>query len=117
MIAEFWPYLTPYLVVLLAGALPNESFRIAAVLLSRGVDETSEFFVWIRLTATTLLAAVVSRLLYAPAAQLEAVPLAIRVAGVAVGVAAFFTARRSLLAGIVAGEAFFVAAAWWFTRG
>lgn len=108
--------LWPYLVILLAGVLPNEVFRVAAVFVSRGIDENSELFRWIRIMATTLLAAVVCRLIYSPAAALEAVPLAIRAGAVAVGSGAFFAFRRSLLGGILAGEAFFVLAAWWWAR-
>lgn len=111
MSGELWPYL----IVLVAGFLPNEAFRLAGVLLSRGIDEKSELFAWVRAVATTLLAAVVSRLIYAPGAALETVPMAIRVASVAAGVASFVAFKRSLLAGVLAGEAFLVAAAWWFT--
>lgn len=109
MSAELWPYL----VVVAAGFLPNEVFRVAAVLLARGVDESSELFDWIRIVALALLAAVVSKLTYSPAAALAAVPMAVRVLSIAVGVAAFFVLRRALLLAILAGEAVFVAAAWW----
>lgn len=110
MSADLWPYL----VVVLAGFLPNEMFRMAAVLLSRGVDEQSELFGWIRVMATTLLAAVVSRLVYAPAAVLDPVPIAVRVGAIAVGVLSYFALRRSLLLGILAGEACLICASWWF---
>lgn len=109
--------LWPYFVVLIAGFLPNEVFRVAGVLLSRGVDETSEVFLWIRVTATTLLAGVVSRLLYSPGGSLDAVPVAFRFAAVAIGALAFFAFRRSLLLGVVIGELFLVGAAWWFGVG
>ena len=109
--------LGPYLVVLAAGFLPNEAFRVAAVFLARGVDERSELFTWIRIVALALLAAVVSKLTYSPAAALAAVPLSLRVVAIAVGVVAFFAGRRALLGGILAGEAAFVAAAWWWLRG
>jgi hypothetical protein len=107
--------LWPYLVVLLAGVLPNESFRVAAVFLSRGIDEKSELFRWIKVTATTLLAAVVARLIYSPAAALEHVPLAIRIGAVVAGVLGFLLLRRSLVLGMVVGEVAFVLAAWWLT--
>ena len=80
--------------------------------MSRGVDENSELFRWIRVMATTLLAAIVCRLIYSPAAALEQVPLAIRTGSIVTGVGAFFLLRRSLVLGILAGEAFFVLAAW-----
>lgn len=109
MSAELWPYL----VVVAAGFLPNEVFRVAAVFLGRGVDERSELFTWIRIVAIALLAAVVSKLTYSPAAALAAVPMWVRVLSIVVGVAAFFALRRALLLAILAGEAAFVAAAWW----
>ena len=99
---------TPYLLILLAGFVPNEAFRLAAVVLARGVDERSRLFVWIKIVATTLLAAVVSRLVYAPGPSLAAVPTPIRIAGIAVGVGAYFLCRRSLVLGILAGEAAFI---------
>jgi hypothetical protein len=105
--------LWPYLAVLLAGFLPNEVFRFAAVLLSRGVDERSELFVWIKVVATTLLAAVVSRLVYAPGAALEAVPLWVRIGAIAIGVLAYFGLGRALALGILFGEAAFIGTVWW----
>ena len=109
--------LSPFLVILLAGFLPNEAFRIAAVFLSRGIDENSELFRWIRVMATTLLAAVVARIVYSPPPALEQVPLLIRASAVLVGIAAFFVLRRSLVLGIIVGEVYFVLAAWSVTRG
>ncbi len=109
-------WLWPYAVVILAGFLPNEVFRLAAVFLARGVDETSELFTWIRIVAVALLAAVVSKLVYVPPVALATVPLWARVVAVALGVAVFFGARRALLAGILAGEGALVLAAWWFGR-
>ncbi len=105
--------LWPYLVILLAGVLPNEAFRIAGVFLSRGVSEDSELFRWIRIMATTLLAALVARLLFTPAAALAAYPLELRLGALAVGVAGFFVFRRSVIAGILVGEAVFVALSFW----
>ncbi|MBV9079410.1 MAG: AzlD domain-containing protein [Methylobacteriaceae bacterium] len=107
--------LGPYLIIVLAGVIPNEASRIAAVLLSHRVDERSEVFAWIRLTATTLLAAVVSRLVYAPAAALAVVPMPVRVGAIAIGVAAFYLARRRLLVAILVGEGAFVLGAWLFS--
>lgn len=109
--------LWPYLIVLLAGVLPNEAFRVAAVFLSRGVNENSELFRWIKVMATTLLAGVVARLIYSPAPVLEQVPLALRIAAVLVGIGGFYLLRRSLALGIITGVTFFVLAAWLHGRG
>ena len=104
---ELWPYA----VVLLAGALPNEVFRSAAVLLARRIDERSELFEWIRICALTLLAAVVSRILTSPPAALAAIPLWIAILSILVGMAVFFR-WRILFAAILAGEAAFVVLAY-----
>ena len=107
--ASLWPYV----VVVVAGFLPNEVFRLAAVLLARGLNTRSELFAWVRIVATTLLAAVVSRLVYAPAPALSAVPAILPIAAIAAGVASFFAFKRSLILGILLGEAVLVGTAWW----
>ena len=109
--------LWPYVVILLAGVLPNEAFRIAGVFLPRGVSEDSELFRWIRIMATTLLAGLVARLLFTPAAALAAYPLWLRVGALGIGAVAFFAFRRSVVAGILAGEAVFVALSFWIGPG
>ena len=97
----------PYAVVLFAGALPNEVFRSAAVLLARKVDERSELFEWIRICALTLLAAVVSRILTSPPAALATVPLWVAIMAILVGIGVFFYWRL-----LLAGEATFVIVAY-----
>lgn len=109
MLEALWPYL----VVILAGFLPNEAFRVAGVVLGRRIDDTTEFFVWIRIVAVALLAAVVAKLLFAPPAVLATVPLWLRLTSVALGLGAFYTARRSLLVGILSGEALLIGGAWY----
>lgn len=104
--------LAPYLTVLLVGVVPNEIFRIAGLVLARGIRADSELFAWSRYLATWLLAAVVAKLIFAPAPALAAFPLELRVAAIAVGVIAYFGTRRSLFAGVMLGEAAFIGAAW-----
>jgi hypothetical protein len=88
-------------------------WRVLGVFLSQGLDERSEVIVWVRAVATTLLAGVVAKLLISPAGALAAAPLAGRFACLLVGLAAFFLLRRSVLAGIVVGEAALIALTWW----
>lgn len=104
---ELWPYA----VVLLAGTLPNEAFRSAAVLLARRIDERSELFEWIRICALTLLAAVVSKILTSPPAALAAIPSWIAITAILVGISVYFW-RRILFVAILAGEAAFVITAY-----
>lgn len=98
------PAVYAYLLVILAGFLPTDVFRFAAVLFSRRIDDDSELLIFIRAVATALLAGVIARLVLAPTGDLAGVPLWIRLATIAVGVAAYFLLRRSVFAGIVAAE-------------
>jgi hypothetical protein len=110
------PALWPYLLVILAGFLPTEIWRSAAVLLAHGLDEDSEWLIFVRAVATALVAGVITRIVLVPTGDLVAVPLAIRVGAVAGGFVVFFLARRSMLFGVLAGEAIMIAGAW-FTQG
>jgi hypothetical protein len=116
MMAEVIDSLWPYLVLILVGVLPNEVFRLAGVVLARAVDDRSQTFVWVRHVATALLAGLIAKLLFSPASMLATVPLGLRLGAVALGVGAFFVGRRSVLFGILCGEAALVAAAWAVTR-
>ncbi|MFG1371552.1 AzlD domain-containing protein [Xanthobacter oligotrophicus] len=97
------------LIVLLAGFLPTEIWRSLAILAGRRVEEGSPVFHWVKAVATALLAAVVARLLFAPAGALAAVPLVLRLGAVAGGVAGFLVFRRSVFAGVLVGEVLLVA--------
>ena len=97
--------LWPYVVLILVGFLPNEVWRFLGFVLARGIDETSEMLVWVRAVATAVLAAVIAKLtVFAPGA-LATVPLPVRLAAVAAGFIGFLVFRRSVLAGVAAGEA------------
>ena len=105
--------LWPYLLVIVFGFLPSEVWRVLAVFLSRGFDEKAEIFVWVRGVATALVAGVVAKILFGPSGALISVPLAWRLGALALGVAAFFAVRRSVMTGVLAGEAALICAAWW----
>jgi len=53
--------LAPYLVLLAAGFLPNEMWRMLGVVVAHGLDERSELVLWVRSVATALLAGVVAK--------------------------------------------------------
>lgn len=97
-------------IVVLVGFLPTEVWRTLAVLAGRRVEAGSEVFLWVKAVAAALLAAVVARLLFDPAAPLQVVPLAVRLAAVAGGVLAFMLTRRSVFVGVLVGEALLVGA-------
>lgn len=104
--------LSPYLALIAAGFFPNEVWRMLGIAVARGVDEHSELVAWVRAVATALLGGVIAKItLFAPPGLAE-VPLAIRLAAIAVGFAAFVTVRRSVFAGVVAAEAALMLGAW-----
>lgn len=108
--------LWPYLLVIIVGFLPSEVWRVLGVFLSHGLDERSETLVWIRAVATTLLAGVVAKLLLTPSGALAVVPLYGRIISLLIGLAGYFMMRRSVIAGIVLGEATLIATTWMVNR-
>jgi hypothetical protein len=104
----------PDLLVILAGFLPTEVWRSLAVVFARGLDEDSEALIFVRGVATALLAAVVARLVLLPPGELLAVPVTIRIGAVVGGFLVYLLARKSVLAGILSGEAAIVGGAWYF---
>lgn len=112
--------LWPYLVLILVGFLPNEVWRVFGLVASRGLDESSEFLVWVRAVATAVLAAVIAKLtIFAPGA-LASIPLSVRLIAVATGFAAFALIRRSVFAGVATGVTVLIlgtlVADWWMLR-
>lgn len=103
--------LAPYLVMILVGFLPNEVWRMLGVVVARGLDEESEFVTWVRAVATGVLAGVIAKLIAFPPGALAGVPVAVRVGAMACGFAAYLLMRRSVFAGLVAGEAVLIAGA------
>ena len=108
--------LWPYLLVIVVGFLPSEVWLVLGVLLSHGLDERSEILVWIRAVATTLLAGVVAKLLLMPSGALAVVPLYGRIISLLIGLAGYFMMRRSVIAGIILGEATLIATTWLVNR-
>jgi hypothetical protein len=97
VLGGYWPYV----LLILAGFLPNEVWRMLGVVLAHGLDENSEIIVFARAVANTILAGVVGKLvIFAPGA-LAGVPVWVRVGSAAVGLAAFWLFRRSVFAGVV----------------
>ena len=74
------------------------------MVVARGVDEESELVVWVRAIAVAVLAGVIAKLTLFPPGALAGVPVAVRVGAVAIGLCGFLLARRSVFAGVAAGE-------------
>ena len=93
--SEFFGSPNALLILVLAGFLPNEIWRMAGLWFGAGVDESSEILVWVRAVATAILAGVIAQIL------------------VAAGFAVFMLTRRSIFAGVVSGEVVLLAGKWW----
>ncbi len=106
-LVDFWPYL----ILVLAGFLPNEVWRVLGLMLARGLDEDSEILVWVRALATAVLAGVIGKLILFPSGALTTIPVQVRIAAAGLGLLAFFLARRSVFAGVAVGEAVLIAGA------
>jgi Branched-chain amino acid transport protein (AzlD) len=97
--------LSAYVLLVVVGFLPNEIWRVLGLVAVRGLDEESEIFLWVRAVATAVLAGVIAKIVLFPPGALASVPLAIRLGAIACGLAGFLLVRRSVFAGVVAGEA------------
>jgi hypothetical protein len=106
--------LAPYLVLIGAGFLPNEIWRMLGIVVAHGLDESSELVIWVRAVATALLAGVVAKIILFPPGGLADVSLTVRLCAIGLGFLAFLLVRRSVLAGVLAGEAVLIAGAFWF---
>jgi branched-subunit amino acid transport protein len=101
------------LILLIAGVIPNQIWRMLGLWLGGGIDEGSELLVWVRAVATAILAGVIAEILVQPPGALASVPGWLRYLSVALGFAAFWLSRRSTLAGVVCGEIVMLAGQWW----
>jgi len=101
------------LVLVVAGFLPNEAWRMLGLWFGGGVDEGSEILVWVRAVATAILAGVIAQILVQPPGALAEVPDWLRYGAVAAGFVAFVAMRRSIFAGVACGEVVMLAGEWW----
>jgi branched-subunit amino acid transport protein len=99
--------------LLFAGFLSNEVWRVLGLVIGGGIDEGSEFLVWVRAVATAILAGVIAQILISPPGALATVPDVVRYSAAAAGFAVYLAARRSVFAGVVAGEIVVLGGKWW----
>lgn len=106
--AAWWPYVF----ILLAGWLPTDIWRWLGVLSAGRLDERSPAVALARTVATSLVAAVIGRLVLMPGGSLEAIPLPIRIAALATGFAAYYWLGRKTLIGILFAEVVLLGVPW-----
>lgn len=106
--------LGPVLALILVGFLPNEVWRLVGLMLVHGLDERSQVIVWVRAVATAMLAGVLAQLVLASSGALATIPIGVRIGAAVLGFAAFVIARRSVFAGVLAGETAVMLGTYWF---
>lgn len=99
-----WTELWPYVLLILVGYLPNEIWRALGLVLARGLNDDSEIVVWSRAVATAILAGVIAKLILFSAGALAGIPLPVRIGSAVCGFIAFLAVKRSVFAGVLAGE-------------
>jgi hypothetical protein len=99
--------------LLLAGFLPNEIWRMLGLWIGGGIDESSEILIWVRGVSAAILAGVIMQILIMPPGALASVPAIVRYGAVVAGFAIFIALRKSVFAGVVAGEGVILAGKWW----
>lgn len=100
-------------VLFVAGVIPNQIWRMLGLWFGGGIDEGAELLVWVRAVATAILAGVIAQIVVEPPGALASVPDGLRYGAVAAGLVVFLLTRRSIFAGVVAGEVFMLAGKWW----
>ncbi len=106
--AAWWPYVF----ILLAGWLPTDIWRWLGVLSAGRLNERSPAVALARTIATSLVAAVIGRLVLAPGGSLDAIPLWIRVAALVIGFAAYYWLGRKTLVAILFAEVVLIGLPW-----
>src|SRR5262249_43473071 len=100
-------------ILVVAGFLPNEVWRMVGLWFSGGGNEGSEVVGWVRAGAAAILAGVIAQILVQPPGALASVPDALRYGAVVVGFVVFLVTKRSIFAGVICGEIVMVAGKWW----
>ncbi len=88
-------------VLLLAGVIPNQIWRMLGLWLGAGMDEGSDLLMWVKAVATAILAGVIAQIVVQ------------RYGAVAAGFIAFMLTRRSIFAGVLCGEIVMLTGRWW----
>jgi branched-subunit amino acid transport protein len=107
----------PYLFILVGGWLATDAWRFLGVYLGDRISEDSDALVFVRAVATALVAAVIANLIVFPSGPLAETSLALRIGAAVAAFAAYLVARKSVIVGILVGEAVLLAGMWLLSFG
>lgn len=99
----------PYLYILAAGWLPSDVWRAVGTVASGWIDPDGEWVVAVRAVANALVAAVIARLVFAPAGVPAEIPLAVRLGAFALAIVAYLGGGYRLFVGMIVGEVLLLA--------
>lgn len=94
-----------FLLMLAIAVLAHEPWRWAGYMLGRSLNPDDEFFKWVKLVSTALVAALAARLLLFPAGALAGIPLWLRLSAAMLGLAVFYATGQIAWKGVCAGAA------------
>ena len=80
-------------------------WRLLGVAVVKKIDPDGALFEWVSCVSYAMVAGLIFRMIMMPESDLASVSLLIRCTAVAIAFAAYFTFRRMLLAGVLAGSA------------
>jgi hypothetical protein len=92
-----------YVALLLTGSLATEVWRWLGLAVGGRMAVDGNLFQLVRMIATALVAGMATRMVLFPAGALAQMPLHGRLGAFAGGLAIYFLARRSLVAGVAGG--------------
>ena len=107
---DFWWW--PFVFILIAGILPNGVWRWAGALLVGGMDEDSEWLIFVRCVATALVAAVVTQFVFFPNGALAEIPVWVRGGSAGIGFLLFLWFGQRMIVGVLSAELLLVLGAW-----
>lgn len=96
---------SPYFVLFAFAFLPTIGWKLGSAFVAHGIDETSELFRFINSVASALLAGIAAEFLLRPQGALAHAPALARLGALVIAILAFALTRRSVLVGVLAGEA------------
>jgi branched-subunit amino acid transport protein len=96
-------------IMLLCGIVGTYVWRALGVTFSARIEPDGALFRWVSCVSYAMLAALISRMTVIPLGSLAETPIAFRLGAMAVAMAVFFLAGRSMLLGVVAGVGTFIA--------
>jgi Branched-chain amino acid transport protein (AzlD) len=92
-----------FFILVAIAVLAHEPWRWAGYMLGRRLNPDDEIFKWVKAVSTSLVAALAARLMLFPSGALAGIPLWLRLAGCAVGIAVFYAANKTAWKGVCAG--------------